>query len=300
VRYRPFGPSASIVSAVSVMLSDGSGRTRPADWTALIYAALESGINCFEVAGLEPAIMDGLAQALQAVERRLLFVSWRVGEIVTSEGPTRDFSPEGLTRQVCAILARTGVEYLDAINLDDPESDELRPEALGALADLKASGAIRMSGVAGDGEAIDAYVASGAFDVLCTPFNLTSGWKERHRLRLAVESDMAVMGYRAYPADFHQRVAAAAKSRPKSKSGPLAGMGSYGFLDRTHGWDAEEICIAHALTEPALATVQIAPTDLARLEQLAGVADREMPPGLAAQIEMARFAPETAAALKSA
>jgi len=45
------------------MLSDGSGRTRPADWTALIYAALESGINCFEVAGLEPAIMDGLAQA---------------------------------------------------------------------------------------------------------------------------------------------------------------------------------------------------------------------------------------------
>lgn len=299
MRYRPFGPTASIVSAVSVALNDGSGRTRASDWTALVFAALESGINCFEVTGLEPAIMDGLAEALKAVERRLMFISWRLGEMVTSEGKVRDFSPEGLTRQVCAILARTGVEYLDAVTLDDPESDELHPEALAALADLKASGAVRMTGVAGDGEAIDTYICTRAFDVLCTPFNLTSGWKERHRVRQAMEGDMAVMGYNAYPADFHQLVAAAAKAKSK-KGGPLAGMGSYAFLDRTHAWDAEEICIAYALTEPALATVQIAPPNVARLEQLAGVADREMPPGLAAQIEMARFAPETAAALKSA
>lgn len=298
MRYRPFGPSASIVSAISVTLGDGSGRTRASDWTALIYAALESGINCFEVTGLEPAIMDGLAQALQAVERRLMFISWRLGEIVTSEGRVRDFTPEGLTRQVCAILARTGVEYLDAVTLDDPESDELHPESLGALSDLKASGAVRMAGVAGDGEAIDAYICARAFDLLCTPFNLTSGWKERNRLRQAVESDMAVMGYKVYPADFHQRMIAVVQAR--SKASPLAGMGSYAFLDRTHGWDAEEICIAYALTEPALATVQVAPPSIARLEQLAGVADREMPPGLAAQIEMARFAPETTAALQRA
>jgi aryl-alcohol dehydrogenase-like predicted oxidoreductase len=299
VRYRPFGPSASIVSAVSVSLADGTGRTRASDWTALVYAALESGINCFEVAGIEPQIMDGLAQALQAVERRLLFVSWRLGEMVTSDGVVRDFSPEGLTRQVCAILARTGVDYLDAATLNDPRSDELPQEALGALSDLKASGAIRMAGVAGEGEAIDAYIAARAFDVLCTPFNLTSGWKERHRLREAVDGDMAVMGYRAYPADFHRQVAAVAQAKAK-KGGALAGMGSYAFLDRTHGWDAEEICIAYALTEPALATVQIEPASAARLEQLAGVPDREMPPGLAAQIEMARFAPETTAALQRA
>lgn len=299
MRYRPFGPSASIVSAVSVALCDGTGRTRASDWTALIYAALESGINCFEVTGLEPAIMDGLAQALQAVERRLMFISWRLGEMVTGEGRVRDFTPEGLTRQVCAILARTGVEYLDAVTLDDPAADELHPEALGALADLKASGAVRMAGVAGDGEAIDAYICTRAFDLLCTPFNLTSGWKERHRLRQAVEGDMAVMGYRAYPADFHQRVAAAAQAKAK-KGGALAGMGSYAFLDRTHAWDAEEICIAYALTEPALATIQVCPPNIARLEQLASVADREMPPGLAAQIEMARFAPETVAALQRA
>lgn len=298
MRYRPFGPSASIVSAISVTLGDGSRRTRASDWTALIYAALENGINCFEVTGLEPAIMDGLAQALQAVERRLMFVSWRLGEMVTGEGRVRDFTPDGLTRQVCAILARTGVEYLDAVTLDDPESDELHPEALGAIANLKASGAVRMAGVAGQGEAIEAYIHTRAFDLLCTPFNLTSGWKERNLLRQAVENDMAVVGYKAYPADFHQRMIAVVQAR--TKASPLAGMGSYAFLDRTHGWDAEEICIAYALTEPALATVQVEPADIARLQQLAGVPDREMPPGLAAQIEMARFAPETTAALQRA
>jgi hypothetical protein len=77
-------------------------------------------------------------------------------------------------------------------------------------------------------------------------------------------------------------------------------MGSYAFLDRTHGWDAEEICIAYALTEPALATVQIEPASIARLEQLAQIPDREMPPGLAAQIEMARFSPEHGQAQRSA
>lgn len=297
MRYRPFGPSASVVSAVSVTLADGTGRSRPADWTSLIYAALESGINGFEVTGLEPAIMDGLAEALQAVERRLLFVSWRVGNLTTTEGVMRDFSPEGLTRQVCAILARTGVDYLDVALLDDPKSHELPQEALGALHDMKAAGAIRMVGVAGEDDAIDAYITARSFDVLCTPFNLTSGWKERHRLRQAVEHDMAVMGYRAYPADFHRKVAALAK--PAAKAQPLSGMGSYAFLDRTHGWTAEEICTAYALTEPALATVQVEATSIERLEQLAGVADREMPPGLAAQIEMARFAPETAVALRA-
>jgi aryl-alcohol dehydrogenase-like predicted oxidoreductase len=295
VRYRPFGPSASVVSAVSLTLADGSGRSRPSDWTGLIYAALESGINGFDVTGLEPAIMDGLAEALKAVERRLLFVSWRIGSLTTSDGKVRDFTPEGLTRQVCAILARTGLDYLDVALLDDPRSEELPQEALGALGDLKAAGAVRMTGVAGEDDAIDAYIYARAFDVLCTPFNLTSGWKDRHRLRQAVEHDMAVIGYRAYPADFHQKVAALAK--PRTKTHALAGMGSYAFLDRTHGWDAEEICTAYALTEPALATVSVDPPSIARLEQLAQVADREMPPGLAAQIEMARFAPETAVAL---
>jgi aryl-alcohol dehydrogenase-like predicted oxidoreductase len=307
LRYRPFGPSATVVSAVSLTLGDDPTRTRPSDWVSLIYAALENGINAFEVIGRDPVILDGVGEALQAVERRLVFLTWRLGTCSTSDGLVRDFSGDGLTRQVCAVLARTGLDYLDVALLDDPLSHELPQDALAALTELKAGGAANLVGVAGEDDALDAYISTGAFDVLACPFNLTSGWKDRNRVRTAVERDMAVIGYRAYPEGFHRSAIAASQAKrdaaaqaKKDRAGPLTGMGSYAFLDRTPNWDAEEICLAYALTEPALATVEIRPGAIARMEQLASVADREMPPGLAAQIEMARFAPETAQLLKRA
>lgn len=293
MRYRPFGPSAAVVSAVSLTLGDDPTRSRPGDWVNLIYAALENGINCFEVTGRDPAIMDGIAKALEAVERRLVFISWRFGVHTTADGTVRDFSAQGLTHQICAVLARTGLDYLDVALLDDPRSHELPQEGLAALAEIKSAGAANMLGVAGEDAALDFYISTGAFDVLAAPFNLTSGWKDRHRVRSAVEQDMAVIGYRAYPESFHKSAQAQAQAAAKT-GGPLNGMGSYAFLDRTAQWDAEEICLAYALTEPSLATVAIKPGAIARMEQLAAVTDREMPPGLAAQIEMARFAPGTA------
>ena len=65
---------------------------------------------------------------------------------------------------------------------------------------------------------------------------------------------------------------------PSSERGP-----------RTRNWSPEEICLAYALTEPSLATVQIHAERAERLEALAAIPDREMPPGVSAQIEMARF-----------
>ena len=72
---------------------------------------------------------------------------------------------------------------------------------------------------------------------------------------------------------------------------PLEGVGSYRFLHDTKNWTAEEICLAYCLTEPSIATVLVTSDDPEHLAQLAAVPDRDMPPGLAAQVEMARFAP---------
>ena len=72
----------------------------------------------------------------------------------------------------------------------------------------------------------------------------------------------------------------------------MAGCGTYAFLENTPGWKADEICLAYALTEPCLASVQVRPSSLVELERLAAVVERDMPPGLAAQIEMARFSPQ--------
>ena len=292
MRFRPLGSSGMVVSAVSMSLADSTARSRPSDWTSLIYTALENGINAFEVVGRHPAIGDGLGMALRSIERRLVFISWRVGSTVAPSGAVlRDFSPKNLHHLTEAAIARTGLDYLDAVVLDDPHSNELSPHALELLKTMRADGRVRMLGVAGEDDAIDAYISAGAFDLLCTPFSLTSGWKERLRLKAAVERDMGVMGYGYFPETLSRGGTLLTQATKPKQHNPLAGAGTYAFLETTRGWRNEELCLAYALTEPCLASVQIVADRPDRLEALASITERDLPPGVGAQIEMARFSP---------
>jgi aryl-alcohol dehydrogenase-like predicted oxidoreductase len=145
--------------------------------------------------------------------------------------------------------------------------------------------------VAGESDAADAHIESGAFEILQAPFNLTSGWRERHRLRAAGANDMSVIGYRWFP-DALRRLTEAQIQAKSPRSRPLTATGTYAFLESTYGWRPEEICLAYALTEPSLASVQVRASTPAEIERLAAVVERDLPPGLSAQIEMARFSPE--------
>ena len=296
MRFRPLGVSGMVVSAVSMSLADSGARSRPADWTPIIYAALENGINAFEVVGRHPAIAEGLGMALRSVERRLVFVAWRIGSTFSPNGaPTRDFSPEGMQRTIQSAIARSGLGYLDAVILDDPDGTELTGPGLEMLKGLREQGHARMLGIAGENEAIDAYISVGAFDILCTSFSLNSGWKQRLRLKAAIERDMGVFGYNYYPEAFHRGASMSVKPQSGRNVSPLAGAGTYAFLDNTPKWKGEELCLAYALTEPCLASVQIVADRPDRLEQLAAISERDLPPGLGAQIEMARFSPQAEA-----
>ena len=70
---------------------------------------------------------------------------------------------------------------------------------------------------------------------------------------------------------------------------PLADVGGYEFLSKTPGWSGEDICLGYALTEPSLSTVRITADTRADVERLAAVVERDLPNGVCAQIEMARF-----------
>lgn len=294
MRYRPMGATGANVSAISLALRPDRARRRPGDWTPLIYAALENGVNTFEVMGDDEALTDGVAQALSALDRRLVFIAWRLepGEA----GHDEDLSAGWIDERIGAILAHTGLGHLDAAILDAASAAALSASAAAVLHRAKRNGQVRLVGVAGDGDVLDPMIAAGGFDVIATQFSITSDWRDRNRLRAASGRDIALIGLDAYSRDFH--AAATKASARKSSKNPLAGCGSYAFLDRTPGWTAEEICIAYALTEPSLATVQVEATSIARLETLAKVPDREMPQGLPAQIEMARFSPGAEAAEK--
>lgn len=301
MRYRALGNTGMSVSAVSLSLDDSPARTRPADWVKLIYSALETGINAFEVTGRHPSIAEAFAEVVQSIERRLLFVSWRLGGTTARDGAVvRDFSPEALKGSVDAILARTGLNHLDAGLLDDPHTSELPPAALEAMKETRDSGKIRLLGVAGKDDAIDAYISTGAFDIISTPFNLLSGWKERLRLKAALERDMVVMGYDFQPELFVGAPESTGKSLGWGKGRLAAATGGYAFLDETLNWSREDLCLAYALTEPSMASVLISSDRADRLETLAGVPDRDLPPGVGAQIEMARFAPEPVAKARRA
>jgi hypothetical protein len=108
-----------------------------------------------------------------------------------------------------------------------------------------------------------------------------------------------VLAYDYFPESFRQ-TAAPSPSAPKKRGlfgaiigaaepDPLAGTGTYAFLHETRNWTAEELCLAYALLEPAVSTVLVRAHEPERLAALAAVPDRDLPPGIAAQVEMARF-----------
>jgi len=271
MRYRPYGNSGHVVSAVSVLL-DSAVRQSARDWRNLITAAMDCGINAFELAGDAPALIEGVAEALGDIERDLLFIAWRPTSLPAEPAAT-----------VEALLTRTGLGYLDLMNFDDA------PPASEVLTRLKQARWVRSFGLTSDDEDTDLLISSGLFDALTTAYSPVSGWRDRNRLKSAAERDMAVIARDIWPEAMQPRSRLFKLPVLGRRANPLAGIGGYNFLETTPGWSAEEICLAYVLTEPAVTTVRFQIDRIDRLVRLAEVSDRDLPTGVAAQIEMARF-----------
>lgn len=301
MRYRALGRTGQTLSGVTLAIDD---ETPAALRTALIYGALEAGVNSFDIGGSEMSILDDVGPALASVDRRLLFVTLRLGVGRDASGQlVRDFSPERLIGVIETATARSGLGYFDLALLDDPAGPELSLMTLAALKAARDEGRVRRLGVAGQGPDMDAYIASKAFDALVTPYSLASGWQDRNRLKEAANLDMAVLGYGYYPSAARRPLLGAAASggfltrllggTGKAAKGPAPRTG-YEFLDTIPGWTPEQVCLAYALTEPGLASILVHARSVEEIEQLAAVTDRDLPSQLPAQIEMARFSAATA------
>ena len=309
MRYRPFGRSGKSTSAVTLNLGERTVALGRRGGAALITEAMEHGINAFHLQTPDPVLGELVGAAIAPVDRRLIFVAVRVGARRERGQLVRDFTPAGVTAAVDQVLAASRLDYLDMVILDEPGADELSQATLSALKAQRAAGRIQMLGIAGGAEVMDAYVSTNAFDVLTTPFNVNSDWATRNRVRAAVERDMAVMGYDYFPESLATPRKAETQGQPKKglfgfggggapKQDPIfKGVGTFAFLHQTPNWSADEICLAYTLSEPTLASVIIDTADAAMLERIARVPDRDMPPGMPAQIEMARV---NQAAAKSA
>jgi aryl-alcohol dehydrogenase-like predicted oxidoreductase len=300
MRYRPFGASGAAISTLTLSLGVTSLARGVAAANDLIYSALEAGINSYRLETADPVLAEVVGQALSNVDRKLLNVSLELGAGDGRKGSQRDFSAEGMTGAIDRCLHVSGLGWIDVALLEEPGEDELPQSSLNALKALRATERVRYLGVSGEGEVMDAYVSTGAFDVLGTPFHVNVDWRIRSRVRAAREKDMAILAYDYFPSELDTEKKTVELNQPKKglfgfgggkrNDNPLASAGTFAFLHRTPYWTAEEICLAHAMTDPAISSVLITARDADRLNALASVPERDMPPGLAAQIEMARVA----------
>jgi aryl-alcohol dehydrogenase-like predicted oxidoreductase len=306
MRYRPFGLTGQAVSCLTLSLGARDIAGGPEAGRELIYSALEAGINSYRLETADPVLAEVLGEALRHVDRKLVQVSLTLGAGDGRRGSDRDFSAQGITASIDKALHASGLGHFDLAILDQPGDHELPQSTLNALKALRASDRLRLLGVSGDGEVMDAYVSTGAFDVLATPFHLNATWQVRSRLRAARDGDMAIFVYDYFPDSLNTAKKAEAVyapkkglfgfgGGPKAKETPPGQATAFGFLHRTNNWSAEAICLAYALTDPSVSSVMIEASDIERLNTLSQVPDRDMPPGLSAQIEMARVAGAKAA-----
>jgi len=290
MRYRPFGRTGIAVSAFSLTLSGDEDR-KASEWLSLVHAALEHGINAFEIVRPSQALLNGFAEGIAAVRRTLLFVALRADP---------DMPGAKLDGWVSEMVAAGGLGEINLLTLD-ADSPEFE-EALGAALRLKDISLVRRLAVAGPGDALAGHVEDPLFDAIVMPFGVQSGWRDRNLVRTALARQMAVMAHDSCPAQLTAQVKEDAKQARGGwfkKAEPLAASGSHAFLQQTYGWTAEQICIAHVLTEPAITTVQMPVKNLEHLDSLAAAPERNLPAQIAAQIEMAHFAEERTARTRS-
>lgn len=299
MRYRPFGGTGAAVSNLTLSLGhEALGRGRAA-LSELIFTALEAGVNSYHLENADPVLAEVVGEALGHVERRLVCVGMTLGVGDGRKKGFRDFSAEGLSGAIDQALHASGLGWFDVVVLDEPADDELPQASLIVLKAQRKAGHVRLLGVSGDAPVMDVYVSTGAFDVLYTPFHANVEWRIRSRMRAARERDMAIFTYDYFPESLStERKAAGAGAAPKKRGlfgfgakpveQGMANAGSFAFLHQTPNWKAEGICLAFTLTDPAIASVIVEAINPERMEALAAVPERDLPPGLSAQIEMAR------------
>lgn len=284
MRYRPFGATGMAVSALTLRLADSS-RLRASEWRALIFTALENGINSFQVEGDSPELLKGAAEAFASVERRLLFLTWRV------RGDAAALGQQAVDGLLSSAFEALSLDYLDLVLINDPLTPALPSAFEAGLRTLFDSHALHGVGVASRGDIDPRLLKNDMVTTLSSPFNLSSGWAERHRIRHASTHDFAVIGEDFWPQALREggELTAPKPSLWRRRSDPLSDIGGYEFLHATQGWSGEDICLGYALTEPSLSTVRITADTRADVERLAAVVERDLPNGVCAQIEMARF-----------
>jgi aryl-alcohol dehydrogenase-like predicted oxidoreductase len=153
---RPLGRTGLQVSILSFGASSLGGvfhAVEEADAIRAVHAALDLGINYFDVAPAYGGTRSEavLGKALRGIPRDRYFLSTKIGKYTNPEkygDDTLDYSRERTRRSIDESAARLGTDYFDIIHIHDIEYEGRRhterafTEGFEAVSELKAEGRI--------------------------------------------------------------------------------------------------------------------------------------------------------------
>ena len=153
---RPLGRTGLQVSILSFGASSLGGvfhAVEDADAIRAVHAALDLGINYFDVAPAYGGTRSEtvLGKALRGIPRDRYFLSTKIGKYTNPEkygDDTLDYSRERTRRSINESAARLGTDYFDIIHIHDIEYEGRRHtewalgEGFEAVSELKAEGRI--------------------------------------------------------------------------------------------------------------------------------------------------------------
>ena len=145
------------------------------DAVGLVLRAQQLGINHFDTG---PSYGWGEAErrlglALKSLDRSALVISTKVGTFRDTGGRTfKSFEPSRLRGSVEDSLRRLGLDQIDILYLHGPQIQDLSPELIDCLTDLKGKGHVRFHGINTFDRGVLKRAAQLPFDVVMTQYNL--------------------------------------------------------------------------------------------------------------------------------
>lgn len=142
---------------------------------ALVLRAQALGINHFDTG---PSYAAGeaerrLGRAIRQLDRNRLVISTKVGTYADSTGKqSRSFDPSRIRASVQASLSRLGLKHIDILYLHGPGPDDLSSKVIACLAELKAEGLVRYSGVNSFDPAVLRRLLGMSIDVVMPQYNI--------------------------------------------------------------------------------------------------------------------------------
>lgn len=268
---------------------------------AVLTAALEAGINCFDTgasyAGGHAEVRLGRLLCQLEVDTGAILLSTKVGTAGgDGGGPLRDFTPAGIAAQVHRSLSRLGVERLGLVMLHGPVEQDLTDELASTLAALRDEGRVALVGINGWGPVMEKALTMRVFDVLM-PFisvmrpagTMLAARAAEHGLGVLAAEPLARMAFRSVPLRWWFSfpgawyLARALRHNPRSL---LTGSPLHARL-QVPGWTPVQVALAWVLRQTGVSSAVFGTTNPEHVRELAAVSGCALPDDVAAGIDRA-------------